>query len=357
MATSPDISQLQAYAGDYEKQLFSKLFNSLDAFNDVTVYPDVKVAVNMTKLRAGDGARPYNSDFEARGTDLIYTGRKLSPDEGKRDIKVIPSKYRPTWMSLVMQPGHNPLDIPFASYVWNQVMVELGAEINDKTIYFGFDKTTATVFSGAATYAVGDYITLAAADGIIDYWKCISATTAGQSPVTNPAKWQKVNAEAITIGFAARIAAAITAGDLSPVTLGTIDATHAYDQFTTLFRSMPIPYQKAGVKIYSSWSNRYFLYDDFETKVGKYTETDPVTGNIYLAKTDKKCQIIGATWMTGSNRLICTPKENLLIGTDRVSDLNKINTEPHLRSLDAGIDFSLGTQIRDLEAIKVSEAA
>lgn len=357
MATSPDITALAAYAGMYEKFLFSTLVNELDAVSDVTLISDIKNKLNMTKLRAGNGARPYSSTTQARPTDLQYTGRILTTNEGKRDLEIEPYKYRSTFMSENMQPGHNPTDVPFSAYVWAQVMKELAAEINDKTVYFGFDKTTATVFDAGTVYHAGDYVTIVATDTILDYWKCLATTTAGQTPTTTPSKWQQVNAEAIAPGFAALIAAEITATNLAPVTLGTVDNTNAYAQFTALWRSLPIAYRNAGACIFSSWSNADNLADDFENKVTKYTEVDLVTGKMYLSKTDRKCEIVRATWMTGSSRLIATPKENLLIGMDRLSDLNKINTFQKLRTLEAGIDYNIGMQIRDLAAIKVSEAA
>jgi len=358
MATSPDITALAAYAGLYEKQLFSTLVNELDAVTDLTLIQDVKNKLNMTKLRAGNGARPYSVGTTARAGDLAYTGRVLEVTQGKRDLEVEPLKYRSTWMSEVMRPGVNPDDMPFAAYVWAQVMKELAAEINDKTVYFGFDKATAAAYAGGTAYAVGDYMIYTAADGFDDYWKCISATTAGQTPVTHPAKWLQVNAEAISVGFGVRLAAAITAGlPIAPVATGALTNTTAYDQFTSVWRALPIAYRKAGATIFAGWNSTDLLADDFETRVTKYTETDPATGKVYLSKTNRKCQIIPATWMGSSGRLICTPKENMLIGTDRISDLNKINTFQKLRTMEAGIDFVIGTQIRDLSALVVNNVA
>lgn len=44
-------------------------------------------------------------------------------------------------------------------------------------------------YSATATYAVDDQIYFTDSDGNGDYYKCIVATTAGQSPETNPTKW------------------------------------------------------------------------------------------------------------------------------------------------------------------------
>ncbi len=356
--TSPDLSALAAYVGKYEQKLFSKLFNEFDAISDLTFFQGIKKAVNMTKLRAGDGARPGSAQLQSSGTDLKYTGTVLAPVWGKRDITVIPSDYNETWMAEVKSAGVNPKEIPFASYVWGQVMIELAAELNDKTIYFGFDKADAVAYNIANAYVVGNYVTFdTPSTGLNDYYKCIANAAAGDTPATDPLKWQMVNAEAICIGFGKRIADAVTAGDLTPIATGAITSSDAYAQFIEMFRSLPVAYQKRGASIFGSFDSCNALADDFETKVGKYTERDEKTGEVFLSKTNRMCKIVPATWMGDSGRLIATPKANVIIGTDSASDFNKMETDVHLRAIDAGIDFSLGTIFRDFEAMRVSDVA
>jgi hypothetical protein len=354
--SSPNISALAAYAGKNEQKLFSTLFNKFDALNDLTLFQDIKVATQMTKLKAGKGARPGSKTFQSSGQDLVYSGTTLTPTWGKRDLSISPTDYNSTWMAEIKSRGVNPKEIPFAAYVWNQVMIELAAELNDNTIYFGFDKADASAYSSGSTYAVGDYITFdTPSTGLSDYYKCLAITTTGQSPVTHPAKWQMVNAEAICIGFGKRISDGVDNGDTTPVSTGAVDNTDAYAQFTEMFRSMPVAYRKSGICIFASFNSTDALADDFENKVTKYTEVDQATGKIYLSKTSRMCEIVPATWMGESGRLIATPKSNLVIGTDAVSDLNKIVTLEGLRQIDAAIDYSLGTVVRDWEAIRVND--
>jgi hypothetical protein len=49
-------------------------------------------------------------------------------------------------------------------------------------------------YSSTSTYVAGQYIyftrTTGAQTGTSDYWKCLSATTAGQSPETHASKWE-----------------------------------------------------------------------------------------------------------------------------------------------------------------------
>lgn len=355
MSKSPDISALSAYAGTNEKKLFSTLVNAMDFANDITVYKNVKTKVRMTKLRAGNGARPYSDTFEPTGNDLVYTNRYLEVQAGKRDLQVFPSKYRETFMSEMLTPGNDVKEIPFAQYVMEQIMKENAAEINDEMVYFGFDKTTAVVFDAGATYTANtDYVTFSNGT-TTDYYLCVSNTTAGQTPLTHAAKWQNVNARAIAVGFKKRIADAVTASEVSVETTGSIGASTALAQFRAVYRKLSAPYRKAGVNIYCSLDNADLLQDDIEDKIGKYTEKE--SGLLYLPGTNQKCKIIPATWMGTSGRLIATPKENLLFGTDLLSDLNKIRTDEHLRHLDLGMDFLAGTQIRDFGAMVVNDQA
>jgi hypothetical protein len=47
-----------------------------------------------------------------------------------------------------------------------------------------------SVYDAADTYAVNEQIYFTSADGTSDFWKCLVATTAGQSPTTTPTSWE-----------------------------------------------------------------------------------------------------------------------------------------------------------------------
>ena len=54
----------------------------------------------------------------------------------------------------------------------------------------GCPSFTGTNYSAMATYAVDDQILFTSADTTINFWKCVVATTAGQSPDTTASSWQ-----------------------------------------------------------------------------------------------------------------------------------------------------------------------
>jgi hypothetical protein len=305
--SAPNISALSAYAGQYEKQLFSTLVNGMDVANDITVYPGVKNTIKLTKLTAGGGARPYSATHQPNTSALAYTGRDLEVKIGKLDLLVEPLKYNQTWMSEMMRPGTNPDDLPFAQYVWEQVFKELAAEINNSTAYLGS-------YNGAGT-----------------------------------------NAAAIATGLGTLIAAEITATNLTPIATGAVSSTNAVAKFEEMMKAMPVAYRSNGFNIYCSYTNFDRYQEDYRERYKKYVEMND--GQYFMDATARKVRIIPCSWMGTSSRLIATPKENLLMGTDLLSDMNQINMVPDVWTIKTGIGFKVGFQIRDLAAIRVNDQA
>jgi len=359
-AVSPIVTSLENYV-KHKDELFMTLMNGLDIASDVTLETMVKSKLEFTKLTVSDGARPYSSTEEIAGDELTYSGIILEVQDGKRELSIDIKKYRGKWLQEKINgsgAAKGAQDIPFAQYTWGKVIESLQAEINDKTSYFGFTKGDAVAFAGGDTYAVGDYITFASG-GITDYWKCVTITTAGESPATTAAKWQKVNAEAIAPGFAEHLADLITAGDVTVTTTGVIDNTtnFAVASLRDIYRDVSEPFKNKGIKAYMS-RNVYELYlEDYADNVGKFTEGDS-SGKRYLYLSDNKCELCPVSWMAGSNRVIMTPKENMVMGTDLASDMNDIEiVKSTLWTIKAGISFVIGFKFRDKDAIWCNDAA
>src|SRR5258708_1344546 len=115
-----DISALAAFAGTYQQALFSKLFNSLDAVNDLAFLPGVKNTIKMTRLNIKGKAKPYTGNFKPKTGDLQYTGLDLTVQEWQRDLVIKPSDYRQSWMAANRGRGENPNNkvIPYAAFTW-----------------------------------------------------------------------------------------------------------------------------------------------------------------------------------------------------------------------------------------------
>lgn len=304
--STPTISALAAYGGKYEKKLFSTLRNNIDLISDTQVIPGIKNKLNLTKLTVGAGVRAYREQFDAADGDLTYTPRVISVELLKRDIQINPLKYRETWMSELMKPGVNPQDLPFAQYVYEQVVKQIGSEIND-----------------------GSYLAVKGA-----------GTSVGTS----------------FDGLGTIIANEITGNGIVPVATGAISASNAVAAFEMMMRSMPVAYRNNGFDIFCSFGNWDNYQSDYRDKYGKYIEPNS-DGYFFIDSTKRKVKITPATWMGSSNRLIASPKENIITGVDAVGDFDKIHVETEFELLKLRLLFAIGSQIRDLGALKVNDQA
>lgn len=357
--TSVDVSALATYAGDYEKQLFSTMVNGLDVASDIRVMPNIKNKLNLTKLTAKANAKPFSTTEEYQG-NLAYTPRVIEVKQGKVEMLIDLEDYRNEWMADQMGPGShankNAQSIPFAPYTWGEVLKSLGAEINDRTVYHGFDSSATVVYNNDNhPYSAGDRV-FEVVNGVKNFYEATATTASTENPSGTPGKWKLVNAEAIAKGFKEILTEEITGSNISAVTTGAVaTGAEALEAQRELFRSLPESYKKMGVTIFQSYTDYELLMDGIEDKITKYTKADNTP--LYLPGTDNKCIVKPATWMTDTRRMIATPANNLIMGTDLLSDMNNIKVleNAKLWTMPVGIKFGAGFQIRDLEALAIND--
>lgn len=311
MAT-PDTSAIAAYAGKHQLALFATLRNSLDIFKDITVIPGIKNTLKLTKLTVKDGVRGYREQFDAADDDLSYSQRDLSVELLKRDMLINPLKYRSTFMSEAMKPGVNPDDIPFAKYTTEEVMKKIAQEVNDAAYLAvkGDASSVAKTFNGLGTL-------IAAA----------------------------IDAETATPG-----------SGLVPIATGAITNVNAVSKVEQMMKAMPVAFRRVGFEIFMSYDVFDKYNEDYREKFKKYLA--PNDDGVYTVdNTSRKVKIVPATWMGSSQRLISTPKANLLGGCDGLGDMDKLHTDVELEILKWRALFAMGFQIRDIAAIKVNDQA
>ena len=356
----PNIVNLAAYPGDYHQKLISQLYNSLRLEQEgIMLIPAVKNSLIMHKFLTADGVKPYTGKFIPKD-NLSFIPRTLTVEKAQYDLEIEPEKFRTTFMAKMRGRGENAKNetIPFADFMWSAVLNGIGTEVNLGTVYFGQGKAAFAAYNAGTAYSVGDLIAYTQG-GEVRYFRCVTATTAGQTPDTHSTKWVWAGARALTVGFGKIIANEITAGNLTPVATGAVTSSNAYDKFIQMYRSLPeaIKLGVGDVKavIYCSMTDYEALTDDYENKISKNFET--IDGVTYLAKTDRRCIVKPVSWLSTSRRLIATVLDNLVAGTDEISDMNQIKTVPAMYTIQAGITFVIGFQIQDLEVMRVSDQA
>lgn len=368
-ASAIDVSAITAYADEHKRPLIATLLNGLDIAKDISVIPNVKNKIALTKLTVGAGARPYSSTSETKTGDLTFADRYLETLTGKRELLIDVKDFKSKHLAWRTSPGNRASksfqDMDFAPFTWDLIIKTLQNELNGETAYYGFDKADAVAYNAGNAYAVGDYVTFSHSTltgGLTNYFLCIATASAGDTPQTDTDKWLDVTARAIVPGLKYHIDAAITGG-FAETTTGVVNSgSTARAAFKELFRDMPTPYKNSGVIIHCSYTDAEYLMDGQED-ITKYTTPDMVAmGLIPIIGTNGKGFAKPATWLGSSRRLIAEPMvpgtamgSNLVMGTDLLSDINDIKTIDKEWALWAGISFDLGFQIQDLSALRLGD--
>ncbi|HWK58725.1 MAG TPA: hypothetical protein VNQ80_15385 [Parapedobacter sp.] len=352
---SPDISALAAYAGKYAKGLYRRFVTGIQVFNDITPMFNVKNKVNLHKLTVSGGPMPYSGIEESNPNDIKLSGQVLEVDDWQRDITIEPKKYRTIYLAEDRGPGEGATNtrIPYAQFTLETVADENASAINNQTVWNGVGRAAFSAFNPASTYDVGDLVRFNT--GKKDhYFRALDETTAGQSPATHPAKWLNVDVLAICEGLGTKIRTLRTADALGKVvTTGSL-ATDAYSKFKAVYRGVP-EVVRANRKcfMYSSLSSFEALLDDFEGDISKYTDKDLKL--VTLPTSNGNCILKPVTWMSGSQQLVCTPKENLIAATDLLGDYEKWRPIEKMYTIDFGLTGVLGFGVQDPEVISTND--
>lgn len=351
-----DYEVITKWAGQNDKQLVSQMLNGLDFLNEVrTMRKASSHGTLLPKMIVNGGARPLNLNVEdAKGTNRTFSGRKLFVYGGMKIITIIPEEARQTFMDEQLDP--NATEIPFAKWVWDREMEKIAQEINDN-IYLSDYKGDATEWDAGTVYTGGtDY---ASFNNVI--YKCVTTTTAGQSPTTHPAKWADFDSSVISTGWGTIIADEITGGGIAGanlITTGAISNTNALTKFELMYNGMTASHRKKG-GIFRVSSDVFRAYIEHERATyGNAANPDFGDGKKYIYGSGKKWEIKESTMMGTAGRVIATQKDNLVFGTNLESDYNKIGkTIQTLHGTKSVVKWLQGCEVSDLETLYVNDQA
>lgn len=354
----PDISSITAYTGKIRGTINRRLINSMDAARLLNLMPGLKNKMILPKMAIAKGAKRFTPRFTG-GEAISFTDRVLAVYEGKREIEIVPSKFRQTYYAESMKPGFNPLDMPFPAFIWNAVIEELAAELNDNTVWNGLGPDDVVQFSASATYAAGDIVVWGPSSNQENDYLVLSSTTAGQTPVTHPGKFREINNLTIFKGFGTLIKELLVLGSnnggLGAVSTGAITPEDILDQVKEQYMAHTEAQRNRGVYIYMQTDLAEMYSEAYYDKYEKYVQTPQGTGNLILPFTGGKGQIVPSSFMSGSNRFMSGPKEAFCLGTDAINDLSNVHTETDHYTVEGSMTYAMGVQIGDLESVRVND--
>lgn len=354
--TQSDITAIESWAGQYHQTIVEQVFQGLDIAKDSTLMQNLHSTTILTKYAAKDGLRPFDSTVKGpSGQAGVFSQRTIVPRTAMKILEVIPEELRKTYLGKDLRANAREYPGGFGQYFWAQQTKKLADEIN-RNSYRSIDPQTVLPLNPATPYAVGANVVFGQ-----DYFRTIGATTAGQSPTTNPELFVNINNQCLGAGYGTILAAELaTMPAGNKIATGAIDATNAYDKVTAFFQGMPSEKQALGGTFHVSY-NMYFKY--LMALQSKFTNGTsflqaPNTPGMTLYGSDGKWNIKPCSWMIASQRIIATQTENLVMGTDLVSDLNTIGKMVEtIHGYVCKFQFILAYQFVDMDLLYVNDQA
>lgn len=367
MAALNNISAINNYVGMYFRAIIGSIYDKITLAEDAYVINDLTAKRQLWRYDAEDGMRPVDTDVE--DTARIQGGfsvRSIEPRVWMKILKVIPEELRKTFLSEQLAAAAKEYPGGFSQYFWEEQAKRAAREINQNS-YFGIDSEGVALFNAGTVYTAGQYVKfqLAANEGI-EYFKCLSTTTAGQSPLTTPAKWKNANNQVLAKGWGTLIAEEIVATTITPTTLGSLTNANAFDKIDDEFyRSIPEEVRDNVDKITILCSGttyekrRQHILTKFPNSPEIMTKEGNVSGKIW--GTNGRDEVKAVSWMRNSSRIIANievnGKKNLVMGVDRLPDTTSIDemirTLHGYKTVMKGI---LAYQIADPSKLYCSEA-
>jgi hypothetical protein len=355
-----DISAIKGYLKKSDKVLIQQMLNGLDVMNDLPgSRRNVKTITQLNKMTVDPGVRPLNTGVKEAKGGRKWTNRELVPRFGMKIMQFEPEQLRETFQAEMMVPGAKR--IPYEAWVMAREFEKIGQEINDN-FYLSSFHGNPDDFDAGETYGVGDLVYFDAGDkrGSIVY-RCVTITTAAQSPTTHPAKWVDVDNTVVFDGPGTIIANEIADSNLSAFAGGSFDDTTAYEAFKDQFDAIPEAYKRNKIA-YCSLD----VASDLQANVNKEFGSGKGIGgadldtinSFALRNTAGRLTVKPVTWMGSSRRIIMTSATNIVPGTDMLSDFNSVGKVIEtLHGYDAVVKYMLTCQIADLEDLYVNDQA
>jgi hypothetical protein len=356
--TYTEVDAIAKWAGLYSKKMFSQMLNQLDIFKDLNV--DRLVSRHgklLPKFMAQGGLRPLNTNITSNGPNQRkWSGRKLFVWDAMKIFNVKPDDLISSFQSDMLAPG--AIQVPFAQWFWEKEMEKLASEVNDN-FYFAESTEGALPFDNGAAYTysatVPQYVTFGELE---DIYKLKATTTAGQTPLSHSAKWEKFNQKGICNGPGTIIAREITASKITPIVTGAITSSNALDKIELMYSSMTVPHRnKGGIVFMSPDVYRKYLDHERTKYVNTVASPDFGDGKKYVYGTGKKWELKECSWMGSSQRIIMTQFENMTVGTNLQANPGITKSVETLHGTDSVSKFLLGFEIADLENFYCNDQA
>lgn len=305
---SIDISALATALGDYHREHRDELVSEIlldQSFDEkFEVMDDVTDEIPLPNLSIADLLKPADPvNFTPTSNALAFGARVLKVRAMKVDLQLIPQVMEKTWLGKY-KSASDPFDMPFEAYIMNEIAKKTKENLHLQGLFRG-------VYNAAGT-----------------------------TPIDTMQ------------GFLALIAAEITATNISPVVTGTVTADTIIDDAEAVYDGLGEAYKNVPTQMFVSptlfdWYGRKYrsLYNGSPIYTGIKKDRVMIDGTM--------CELVREPGLGTSQRMICSPKENFVLGVDTLTDYS-FDVQKFNRSLKILIDLKAGVQLKEIHARALS---
>jgi hypothetical protein len=304
---SVNITSLNSTLGAYARQNQNDIFHKILKESTKSLFTQFAGAIDqlpLTRLRTASTLKPYAAGgaFTAAADALVLSARILNVRRCSFDLSIVPLDLYNSWLGqLAGAPPNSPFDIPFEQFLMDAIAKQV------------IDDLETAVWTG--TYNGSGTTPAATMDGLLTL--VTAAITALEIPAIN-----------------------VYAG-------AAITSANALDQVKGIRALIAPQYRTKDLVCLMAVENVDNYLDDYQASVGSVVYNKSYD-QIFVEGT--RAQVIGVPAMTGSDRVIFTPKENLVFGYDVEAGSN-ITTQEFNRTIKVMGDFRAGVQFRDGQVI------
>lgn len=306
MPHSIDLSNLEATLGAYSRgpgmDLFIQAMNTFASANHIQMNTDIQDEQPMIVPEIGEIVQVGKDDGWNPTEDAFgFKARMLKVRDWQVDLKIVPLTLYKNWKGRLQSGKLKPYEYHFEGFLMGQILRKLQDSL-EKIV-----------------------------------WKSVyNAGTAAGAGVVNPME--------VCDGFLKQIADAITATTIAPVATGAITDQNAVAKIEQMWDALPEVLKYEKVKIFCSRNTSSNYYKNYKDNYG-----DHLTYNSFkqmtLEKSEGNASFVPLPGLSGSGRVIIVPEGILQMGTDMLSDMNRIKVEQEKRVVNILMDGKIGCGI------------
>lgn len=315
-------TELGAYLRENKDILIADTLLDVPFEDKFEVWDDVKDEAPMPSLSITNIVKPGldKTTFSPTANALAFGARILKVRDCKVDLTLVPQVLEKTWLGYKNRKGsggENQFQMPFEEFIMRHIIAKAKEDIHLNAIYRGAYNAAGTT-PGATM------------DGLLEI----------------------ISDEITATNLTATVTGAITSANVNEKLLLVYDALgEAYKNKPTQMLVNPTIFDWY-VRQYNPIVNSSLVRNDVNGLA-----TTPLLNSFPLFGTN--CVLKREAGLGASQRVICTPMENMVYGVDSMSDSGDIMTQVHDRTIRLYIDFKSGVNFKQVndDCLTVSDQA